>query len=105
MKMEGYYSAWDSYAEDEDTVGKMMANGRVREGRLARRARRRESLKDKRQGYLDERAARKMLVSHRPFAAAMDLQILVTVHMQPHTHPHDNTPQPISYFIWTMAWL
>lgn len=40
----------------------MMASGRVREGRLARRARRRDSLKGKRQGYLDERAAKKEMV-------------------------------------------
>ncbi|MEW5300927.1 MAG: hypothetical protein WDW36_003818 [Sanguina aurantia] len=86
QKTEGYYSAWESYAEGEEAVGRMMASGRVQEGRLARRARRRDSLKGKRQGHLDERAAKKEMIRAASAEAEAYLAKLELGHTVAHTH-------------------
>lgn len=58
----GFYGAWGNYAEEGDaSVSTAMATGRS-EGRVARRARRREALKAKRVDFISERLARKHMV-------------------------------------------
>lgn len=62
VKLEGgHYGRWGNYA-DEDTVGAVMSTGRRREGRQARRARRREVVKERREEALREKAERKAMV-------------------------------------------
>lgn len=56
--------AWGNYA-DRDEVGPVIATGRTGEGRVARRARRREALKEKRMESVAEKLARKKMVSCR----------------------------------------
>ena len=53
--------AWGNYAEGED-VHHRIAAGRTREGRVARRARRRAVMQQKRAQYVEERAQRKQMV-------------------------------------------
>ncbi|KAG2497051.1 hypothetical protein HYH03_005050 [Edaphochlamys debaryana] len=57
----GHYGAWGNYA-DRDEMGPIMSTGRSREGRVARRARRREALKEKRLEALSEKLSRKKMV-------------------------------------------
>ncbi|EFJ51382.1 hypothetical protein VOLCADRAFT_103426 [Volvox carteri f. nagariensis] len=57
----GHYGAWGNYA-DRDEVGPVISQGRTREGRVARRARRREALKEKRMEFVAEKLARKKMV-------------------------------------------
>lgn len=52
---------WTDYA-DEQEAGPLMAAGRMRDGRLARRAKRREAFRERQQPMLDERRARKDMV-------------------------------------------
>ncbi len=61
-KLEGgHYGAWGNYA-DVESFGTKIAEGRSHEGRVARRARRREAVKDRRQLQLLERQQRKQMV-------------------------------------------
>ncbi|PNW83046.1 hypothetical protein CHLRE_06g304600v5 [Chlamydomonas reinhardtii] len=57
----GQYGAWGNYA-DRDEVGPVISTGRNREGRVARRARRRAALKEKRLGQIEEKLSRKKMV-------------------------------------------
>ncbi|GLC36573.1 hypothetical protein PLESTM_000461600 [Pleodorina starrii] len=57
----GHYGAWGNYA-DRDEAGPIISTGRTREGRVARRARRREALKEKRMEFVSEKLARKKMV-------------------------------------------
>ncbi len=53
--------SWGNYA-DRDEAAPLIATGRTREGRVARRARRREALREKRHEHIAERLARKQMV-------------------------------------------
>ncbi len=55
---------WGNYA-DRDEVAPLIATGRTREGRVARRARRREALRGKREEFIAEKLARKQMVRKR----------------------------------------
>ncbi|KXZ46989.1 hypothetical protein GPECTOR_39g483 [Gonium pectorale] len=57
----GHYGSWGNYA-DRDEAGPIISTGRTREGRVARRARRREALKEKRVAFVEEKLARKQLL-------------------------------------------
>lgn len=57
----GHYGNWGNYA-DRDEVAPLIATGRTREGRVARRARRREALRGKREEFIAEKLARKQMV-------------------------------------------
>jgi len=50
----GFYGAWGNYAEG-DALGTVMSSGRSREGRVARRAKRREAMREKRARQAEER--------------------------------------------------
>ena len=55
---------WGNYA-DEESLGSIISSGRTREGRVARRARRRESLAEKRQVWMEEDKAKRTMVGGR----------------------------------------
>ncbi|GLI62237.1 hypothetical protein VaNZ11_004832 [Volvox africanus] len=57
----GHYGAWGNYA-DLDEMGPIISQGRTREGRVARRARRREALKEKRMEFVAKKLARKKMM-------------------------------------------
>jgi hypothetical protein len=62
----GHYGQWGNYAsqvEGEGDAGRIMAAGRSSEGRLARRARRREVIRQRREKQLEERKKLKNMVS------------------------------------------
>lgn len=62
IKLEGgQYGTWGNYA-DTEALGSIMATGRTREGRVARRARRREAMKQKREQHLQEKKTMKDMV-------------------------------------------
>lgn len=61
--------AWGNYA-DRDEVGPVISTGRNREGRVARRARRRAALKEKRLGQIEEKLSRKKMVGAKGWGQA-----------------------------------
>ncbi|GAX76344.1 hypothetical protein CEUSTIGMA_g3790.t1 [Chlamydomonas eustigma] len=66
IKLEGgHYGQWGNYAsqvEGEGDVGRIMATGRSSEGRLARRARRREVIKQRREKQVEEKKKLKTMM-------------------------------------------
>lgn len=72
----GHWGKWGNYVRDEDDrnlVGELISLGRNREGRVARRQRRRMALKEKREEQLKERA--KMKAVMRRLVQQADVQI------------------------------